>query len=253
MKIIITESQYKTLINEQKVYTSKTSYNKAMVAYTKIKSLYDFSLDVKKYWGKHKYDDYKKISEYIKSHPYSKKFYNFVVEKMPGWVSIGLLSGFEVCAENRPVGKEILNAIGSPKIIKWHKVDFGGEVFTQTQYFNFFYLPEVKKPIKPILQLPTPTPIIKTTPTIKSEPSKTTPTIKSEPIKTKEFTAGYNDSPVYGPSLSLIGFMRERDFIPATGKYTTGMNNADKDLLNNKVELNKYIQNKFGQYANPIQ
>jgi len=111
-----------------------------------------------------------------------------------------------------------------------------------------------KKPKLPTVVTPKKTPVIEPKSILQvPTPSKTIPTIKSEPIKTTEFTAGYSDSPVYGPSLSLIGFMRGRDFIPATGKYVIGMNKADKDLLNNKVELNKYIQIKFGQYANPIQ
>jgi len=62
-----------------------------------------------------------------------------------------------------------------------------------------------------------------------------------------------NGSPMYGPSNSLIGFMEGRNFIPATGKYTQGMNKPDVDMLANKEQLNKYIQGKVGQYALPVQ
>jgi len=254
MKIIITESQYRTLIKEDIVYTSKTEYDKAMIVYNKQKSLYDFSLDVKKYWGKHKYNDYGKISEIVKSQPYNKKFFKFVIEKIPDWSSINMLSGFDICAENRPDKTKIIKVIGNPKIIKWHRVEFGGT----GNNFVYFYLPEVKEPLKPTYQ-----------PISSEQPKVATQKISDNPISPVEKDFGsvplrYDNStslsrlsgdetPIYGPQSSLIGFIKGRDFIPATGKYTVGMNKSDVELLNNKIELNKYIQNKFGAYINLIQ
>ena len=123
---------------------------------------------------------------------------------------------------------------------------YGSESGPKDYYTDFWiYLPILKKPIKPIYQELTPKPDIKKTPIINSQ--KTV-----EPTLRPQKTNGNEGISIYGPGNSLIGFMKGKDFIPATGQYTVGMNKSDSDLLNNKIELNKYIQSKFGLYANPI-
>lgn len=102
---------------------------------------------------------------------------------------------------------------------------------------------------------PKPTLLDKTTGPLKTqgipkpiEPVK--PPIESPAQDWTQRDSGENS--VFGPSKSLIGFMRGRDFVPVTGQHAVGMNKADRDLLNDKNALNQYIQILYGAYANPI-
>lgn len=116
--------------------------------------------------------------------------------------------------------------------------------------FVYPLIPVPKKPKKPIVPVMEPVKNVINPITQKQKDIITTPNVNTNQVS--GIKIGSSDESVFGPGNSLIGFMRGRDFIPATGQYAVGMNKADKDLLNNKEELNKYIQRKWGEYANKI-
>lgn len=154
MKIVITERQLGLLIEQNekpKVYTDKKEYDKAMKEYKKQLDFYNYSLKVKKYMGKYDMNYQSNWWYAVTTEPYVNTFLKIVHSKMPNWVSLSLLESFEICGEKRDGYKEILKAIGNPKIIKWHKVEFGTHMGGN---YTYYYLPEVKEPIKPIYKEP---------------------------------------------------------------------------------------------------
>lgn len=112
-----------------------------------------------------------------------------------------------------------------------------------------YYSAKYVKPVQPINKPKPKAKVVK-----KELIAVTTPVSQPQPTAApvaQEYSG--NGNPMYGPSNSLIGFMEGRKFVPATGKYTQGMNKPDAEMLNNKEQLNKYIQGKFGAYALPVQ
>ena len=140
MKFIITESQHKRLLSEQKVYTSQTEYDKAMIIYNKELDKYNKLLK--------QIEDIKKNSNVKKKVP--KK--TSPGRKVRSWVA---LRGSDVATST------VANASQT------------------TVNMGIKTLESIKKPVKPKLKLPvnSPAPPVNNTPIVtppkKEEPIKT--------------------------------------------------------------------------------
>jgi hypothetical protein len=56
---------------------------------------------------------------------------------------------------------------------------------------------------------------------------------------------------VYGPGGSLIGFIKGRKFVEASGDYIKGINKADLNLLQDTNKLNEYLKSATQGVAEP--
>lgn len=149
-----------------------------------------------------------------------------------------------------PVGTKPVACMQAWNLDSWKDDKTKKEYIMYVISFRYPLVPIPKKPKKPIVPIVEPQKNVTSPVTQKQTNNIPQSTTNSNQISGVKNQSKYS---VFGPSNSLIGFMDGRNFTPATGSYAVGMNKSDKDLLNNKVELNKYVQSKFGGYANPIQ
>lgn len=248
-KIILTENQFKRLINEENIFTDEEEYNKAMSRYEKQNMFYNFFNSFRKY--ENKKISYLTLGTSFYENPTIKKWKN--VSKTDD-----ILLSLEFCKEKISPKEEcklLYKSMGFPKIVGWFKImldnnekylKMAGESYIiklRTPFSEsnnpglsgyikdkgYFYMPILKTPVKPILKKLSPSVTPKTTPTVSTTQKPNN-----------------NGTSVFGPSNSLIGFINNRKFIPYDKQET--MIKSDRDLLNNKIELEKYLRGKFGDY-----
>lgn len=239
MKIIITEHQYRRFLMEGDIFTDEKEYQIALKKYNEQFKIYKESLDYLNYLKNIKMktgwcNDNDNHSEYLKliKESYSEQLFkkgkknNMKIDKN---FKVHYCSGCEK-KNNILVPTVLFSAVGQRE--PYSPLGCCPDCWASGYIF--------KKPVKPIFK-----PIVK--PVVNPVVNK-----KVEPVVQPVNNMKGNDgNSVFGPGNSLIGFMNKGKFTPAYGDYLKGMNKADKDLLNNKQELIKYIKSKFGEYYNP--
>lgn len=172
MKFIITENQYKLL--EQKVFTGKTEYSKAIVRYENQMKFYNIFNSFRKY--ENKKISYITLGKDFYENPHIKKWINVSAS---GDILLSLLWCKQKTASKEDCNR-LMKSMGSPKIIGWFKIllddnmkylvpdgasyliklrkpygDFNNPTLSGfLKEKGFFYLPIIEEPIKPVLEEP---------------------------------------------------------------------------------------------------
>lgn len=232
------------LISEQtdteNVYTDEESYKKALENYNKALQIYRIYL--------HNRNIRKKFDEtIIKKYPERKlrfkprRFRNASdisdpYEPMISWGKLTMVKDPEMI-----IGYH-LESEKDYSVSQWnskHKNDPIKPIYFEGS--GGHYYPVYEEPIKPVLKKPNPE--------IKKDEVKVI-----EPIKTQKPKPKIDGESVFGPGKSLIGFVKDRKFIPVSDpSMMPNKNNYygkwDWDLLQDKEKMKEFLYNKFGSYV----
>lgn len=250
------------LISEQKekIYHDKNEYERALKIYDDMMTVHLWSVELKSLFtkfSKMKRSEYDNILEIFRT-PLGKK-----MEKITGFHIISLIMAIGDMAnpERRYLFTNFRDNL--KKIFNKIHLDVNGSYPTYTTISPL----NMEKLTLPIFPKPQGSkPVFKDLSKIQSNiPVKSTTLVKPQSVvKPESKVNGPNKVPkpepeidgdaVYGPGKSLIGFVKDRKFIPVSDpSMMPNKNNyygkGDWDLLQDKEKMKEYLNSKFGSYV----
>jgi len=249
MKYILSESQFKKVLNEQnqkeEIFSDRKEYEKALKIYNDSKKQSDFSVQVMDFFRNLKVPNILcgKAQRYVQSEFYKKFKTPFLDNFSRGNKNLKSLYIWEVYyaqERNNPTAKFMVNSFFKKKSYYDDKHWEWSEKNKERLSYCGAEQGEIVVPImsKPIFR-----------PETKQE-NKPELTKTQEIPRQKKFEEPLEGQSVYGPGNSLIGTITGRNFNPIT--LSKGQNKQDLELLQDKNKLNQFLKLKYGSFIIPL-
>jgi len=249
------------LISEQKekIYHDKEEYEKALKIYDDMMTAHLWSVELKSLFtkfSKMQQSEYENILDIFRT-PLGKK-----MEKITGFhiMSLILTLGDKANPERRYLLTNFKDNIRKIFNKIHYDVDGSYPTYTVISPLNkekltlfLFPKPQIQKPVfKDLSKIQSNIPI-KSSTLVKPQTVIKPETKVEEPKKVSKPKTEIDGDPVYGPGNSLIGFVKDRKFIPVSDpsmmpNKNNYYNKMDWDLLQDKEKMKEYLYSKFGGY-----